>query len=159
MSNHYHGYRLINHGYYPPDRCVWWEAENLKTGEADFRATTRRQLVAEIDLELKQTKMSNTPVSGRTPIDHPPSNTKATFATILRDEEAALRKVGLISKRYRARAALLLAELAKDFPVTGIFMGMGGYALRGSEKLTVHEEGVGEYGVDIAELFDHVVGV
>jgi len=45
----YSGYRLINHGYYPPDRCVWWEAENLKTGEADFRATTRRQLKAEID--------------------------------------------------------------------------------------------------------------
>ena len=45
----YGGYRLINHGYYPPDRCVWWEAENIQTGEADFRATTRRQLKAEID--------------------------------------------------------------------------------------------------------------
>lgn len=45
----YRGYRLINHGYYPPDRCVWWEAENLKTGEADFRATTRRELKVEID--------------------------------------------------------------------------------------------------------------
>jgi hypothetical protein len=45
----YRGYRLINHSYYPPDRCVWWEAENIKTGEADFRATTRRQLKAEID--------------------------------------------------------------------------------------------------------------
>jgi hypothetical protein len=45
----YRGYRLINHGYYRPDRCVWWEAENLKTGEADFRATTRRQLKADID--------------------------------------------------------------------------------------------------------------
>lgn len=45
----YRGYRLINHGYYPPDRCVWWEAENLQTGEADFRATTRRQLKEDID--------------------------------------------------------------------------------------------------------------
>lgn len=45
----YRGYRLVNHGYYPPDRCVWWEAENIETGEADFRATTRRQLKADID--------------------------------------------------------------------------------------------------------------
>jgi hypothetical protein len=45
----YRGYRLVNHGYYPPDRCVWWEAESLKTGEADFRAHTRRELKAEID--------------------------------------------------------------------------------------------------------------
>jgi hypothetical protein len=45
----YRGYRLVNHGYYPPDRCVWWQAENLKTGEADFSARTRRELKAEID--------------------------------------------------------------------------------------------------------------
>ena len=49
----YRGYRLVNHGYYPPDRCVWWEAHNLQTGEADFRATTRRHLKAEIDRDLK----------------------------------------------------------------------------------------------------------
>jgi hypothetical protein len=48
-SRLYHGYRLINHGYYPPDRHVWWEAENLNTGEADFRTPSRHQLKAEID--------------------------------------------------------------------------------------------------------------
>lgn len=48
----YKGYRLVNHGYYPPDRCVWWEAENLKTGEADFRAQTRRQLKEELDASV-----------------------------------------------------------------------------------------------------------
>lgn len=45
----YRGYRLINHGYHAPDRCVWWQAENLKTGEADFHAHTRRDLKAQID--------------------------------------------------------------------------------------------------------------
>lgn len=48
----FRGYRLRCHGYYPPDRCVWWEAVNLKTGEADFRATTKRDLLDEINLAL-----------------------------------------------------------------------------------------------------------
>jgi hypothetical protein len=45
----YRGYRLVNHGYYPPDRCVWWQAENIQTGEADFHAHTMRDLKAQID--------------------------------------------------------------------------------------------------------------
>lgn len=45
----YKGYRLQNHGYYAPDRAVWWEAQNLKTGEADFHAHTLRDLKSQID--------------------------------------------------------------------------------------------------------------
>ena len=45
----YKGYRLVNHGYYPPDRCVWWQAENLETNAADFSANTMRELKAQID--------------------------------------------------------------------------------------------------------------
>gem|GEM_PF-2282242 len=54
LNNHvtgrlYKGYRLVNHGYYPPNRCVWWQAENLKTNEADFSAHTMRDLKAQIE--------------------------------------------------------------------------------------------------------------
>jgi hypothetical protein len=45
----YKGYRLRNHGYYPPDRCIWWEAINVETEEADFHAHTKRDLKAQID--------------------------------------------------------------------------------------------------------------
>lgn len=47
----YNGYELRNHGYYPPERCVWWEAINIKTGEADHHAHTLRDLKAQIDKE------------------------------------------------------------------------------------------------------------
>ena len=47
----YHGYRLINHGYYPPDKHVWWEAEDIATGEGAFHNTTMRALKADIDAE------------------------------------------------------------------------------------------------------------
>lgn len=47
------GYRLVNHGYFPPDRCIWWEAHNIATGEADFRAHTRRELKAQITAAKK----------------------------------------------------------------------------------------------------------
>jgi len=60
-SRRYRGYRLINHGYYAPDRCVWWEAENLRTGEADFRATTKRQLKEEIDRSIVTGDDANQP--------------------------------------------------------------------------------------------------
>jgi len=52
-KNIYRGYRLINHGYYPPDKCIWWEAINLETDEADFREHTKRDLKNQIDLALK----------------------------------------------------------------------------------------------------------
>ena len=45
----YKGYRLVNHGYYQPDRGRWWQAENIETGEADFHAHTMRDLKAQID--------------------------------------------------------------------------------------------------------------
>jgi hypothetical protein len=45
----YKGYRVMNHGYYAPDRCIWWEAQNLETGEADFHAHSLRELRREID--------------------------------------------------------------------------------------------------------------
>ena len=45
----YRGYELRNHGYYPPDKCRWWEAINIETGEADFHAHTRRELCRLID--------------------------------------------------------------------------------------------------------------
>ena len=45
----YRGYELRNHGYYPPDKCRWWEAVNVETGEAEFHAHTRRELCRLID--------------------------------------------------------------------------------------------------------------
>ena len=51
----YHGYELRNHGYYPPDKKVWWEAVNVETGEADFHAHTLRDLRRLID-ESKEAK-------------------------------------------------------------------------------------------------------
>lgn len=45
----YKGYRLRNHGYYPPGRCIWWEAINTETDEADFHAHTKRELKHRID--------------------------------------------------------------------------------------------------------------
>jgi len=45
----YKGYRIRNHGYYPPDKCIWWEAVNLKTNEADHHAHTKRDLKKLID--------------------------------------------------------------------------------------------------------------
>lgn len=45
----YKDYEITNHGYYPPDKCVWWEAVNLKTGNADFHANTKRDIIHLID--------------------------------------------------------------------------------------------------------------
>lgn len=45
----YKGFEIINHGYYPPDKCVWWEAVDLKTGCADFHANTKREIKQMID--------------------------------------------------------------------------------------------------------------
>jgi len=45
-------YEIYNHGYYAPDKCVWWEATNLKTNEAEFREHTKSQLLATMKREL-----------------------------------------------------------------------------------------------------------
>lgn len=45
----YKGYNIHNCGYHHPDHCVWWEAVDLKTGCADYHATTKRELMAMID--------------------------------------------------------------------------------------------------------------
>ena len=45
-------YEIYNHGYYPPDKCVWWEATNLKTNEADFHETTKSFLIRQMKREL-----------------------------------------------------------------------------------------------------------
>ena len=48
----YRGYIVSNHGYYPPDKCVWWEAVSIETKCADFHATTKKQIKAMIDKDL-----------------------------------------------------------------------------------------------------------
>jgi hypothetical protein len=47
-----HEYEIYNHGYYAPDKCVWWEATNLKTNEADFHENTKRELLRTMLREL-----------------------------------------------------------------------------------------------------------
>lgn len=48
----YRGYVIRNHGYYPPDKCVWWEAYNEQTGEADFHAKRLRDIIRMINESL-----------------------------------------------------------------------------------------------------------
>lgn len=50
----YRGYILYNYGYYAPDKCIWWEAVNNETGEADFHAHRVRDLVKMIDQSLNK---------------------------------------------------------------------------------------------------------
>jgi hypothetical protein len=45
----YKGYEIRNHGYYPPDKCIWWEAINIETGCADHHAHTKRDIKRLID--------------------------------------------------------------------------------------------------------------
>jgi hypothetical protein len=45
----YKGYIIRNHGYYPPDKCVWWEAINELTNEADYHAHTKKKVKDLID--------------------------------------------------------------------------------------------------------------
>lgn len=52
----YRGYVIRNHGYYPPDKCVWWEAYNPETGEAIFHARTKGEIKMLIDEDA--TKMA-----------------------------------------------------------------------------------------------------
>ncbi len=51
----YRGFRVLNHGYYHPDKCVWWEAVDLKTGCADFHAHTKKEIKKLIDKSLDNT--------------------------------------------------------------------------------------------------------
>jgi len=45
----YGKYEIRNHGYYPPDGCIWWEAINTATGEADFHAHRKIDIKLMID--------------------------------------------------------------------------------------------------------------
>ena len=47
-----HEYNIYNHGYYAPDKCVWWEATNLKTNEADFHDHSKSHLIKIMQREL-----------------------------------------------------------------------------------------------------------
>ncbi len=44
----YKGHRLVNHGYYAPDKRVWWEAVD-EDGNANHHAHTKRDLKNLID--------------------------------------------------------------------------------------------------------------
>ena len=52
----YRGFRIVNHGYYPPDKCVWWEAIDQSTGCADFHEHTKAYIKKQIDKELDKQK-------------------------------------------------------------------------------------------------------
>lgn len=45
----YKGYDIRCYGYYPPDKCRWWEAVNEETGCGDYHYTTLKQIIKEID--------------------------------------------------------------------------------------------------------------
>lgn len=47
-----HKYLITNHGYYAPDKCVWWEAVNLTTNEADFHEHSKSHLLKIMQKEL-----------------------------------------------------------------------------------------------------------
>jgi hypothetical protein len=48
----YRGYTIRNRGYYPPDKCVWWEAVNDETNEADFHAHRLKDVIKMINEAL-----------------------------------------------------------------------------------------------------------
>ena len=48
----YKGYLIRNHGYYPPDQCIWWEATNEITNEADYHEHTKKEIKNVIDNQL-----------------------------------------------------------------------------------------------------------
>ena len=45
----YRGLEVTNEGYHHPDHCVWWEAVNPQTGEAEHHATTFKHIKDLID--------------------------------------------------------------------------------------------------------------
>ncbi|MCM1439493.1 MAG: hypothetical protein NC131_09895 [Roseburia sp.] len=50
----YRGFEITNHGYYPPDKCIWWEAIDNQTQCADFHAHTLRDIIKLIDEDLTE---------------------------------------------------------------------------------------------------------
>lgn len=52
----YLGYEIHCHGYYSPDRCVYWEAIDVNTGCADYHAGTKKQIKVLIDTDGYQSK-------------------------------------------------------------------------------------------------------
>jgi hypothetical protein len=56
-----HEYMIYNHGYYAPDKCIWWEATNLKTNEADFHEHTKWELIRQMQRELSSIKPTPPP--------------------------------------------------------------------------------------------------
>lgn len=51
---YYKNYIIRNHGYYPPDKCIWWEAINKLTNEADYHAHTKKEIKYLIDKEYEK---------------------------------------------------------------------------------------------------------
>lgn len=49
---YYRGYTIRNHGYYPPDKCILWEAINDNTGCADFHAHRLSDIIKMINDDL-----------------------------------------------------------------------------------------------------------
>lgn len=48
----YRGYDIRNHGYYEPDKCIWWEAINEETQCADYHYHRLRDIIKAIDEDL-----------------------------------------------------------------------------------------------------------
>lgn len=59
IKNWHYSYKefdVINHGYYPPDKCIWWEAINKETGCADYHAQTKGDIKSMIDNDFNKNK-------------------------------------------------------------------------------------------------------
>ena len=48
-SRFYRGYTIWNHGYHTPYKCIWWEAVNNETGNADFHAKRLKDIIPMIN--------------------------------------------------------------------------------------------------------------
>lgn len=57
----YRGHVLKNHGYYPPDRAIAWEATDLVSGQVVNRATSRSALKGLLDDELGEPRANPLP--------------------------------------------------------------------------------------------------
>ena len=55
----YKGYRISNCGCHEPGHCIWWKAVDMKTGCADYHATTKKFLMEQIDDDLKNRSEQN----------------------------------------------------------------------------------------------------
>jgi hypothetical protein len=59
----YKGYAITNHGYYPPDHHVWWEAVNMETGCADYHAQTKKEIMDLIDFYEHHARYMTKPIT------------------------------------------------------------------------------------------------